>query len=81
MRTFPKVGEYWYRADGSKDGITILDVAHWEKGERIATALSADERDGDPWIEYRYDSGQISEKNWCGFMARFMPTKDGWPKS
>jgi len=52
----PKPGEYWHRADGSRDGITILSV------EDDAT---------NPWIEYRYDSGQVSKKNWGGFMARF----------
>lgn len=77
-RIFPKVGEYWYRADGSKDGITILDAAHWDKGKRICLALSGKD---DPWIEYQYDSGQVSEKNWFGFMARFMPYPNGWKRS
>jgi hypothetical protein len=53
---FPKPGEYWHRADGSPDGVTILSV---------------DSHPTDPWIEYRYDSGMVIEKNWGGFKARF----------
>ena len=77
LKNLPKPGEYWYRADGSKGGITILDVAHYENGVRIPLDMSSEH---DPWVKYQYDDGQIHEKNWCGFMARFMPTENGWPK-
>lgn len=62
MNKLPKPGEYWHRADGSPDGVTILSV---------------EEDSTDPWIEYRYGSGSVHEKNWGGFMARFYFKSDG----
>lgn len=53
--SLPVVGEHWDRSDGSKDGITILSVGEGK----------------DPWIEYRYDSGQKNEKNLFAFHCHF----------
>ena len=55
MNDLPKPGEYWTRADGSTDGVTVVSVGSGN----------------DPWITYRYDSGMISEKNLLAFRCRF----------
>jgi hypothetical protein len=55
-KRFPIPGERWYLADGAQGYITILSV---------------DSDPIDPWIEYQYNTGEIHEKNWFGFWARF----------